>query len=64
MEKVTEKLEKELRKLQRDLNSSRLRTYIDGDDSEEQKLRFIERGVKLARFNEVLKLCNELYVVS
>jgi hypothetical protein len=55
----TEKLEKELRKLQRDLNSSRLGTYIEGDTSEEQMARNIEREVKLARFNEILKLLRE-----
>jgi hypothetical protein len=54
-----EKLLKELRSLQRDLNSSRLGTYIEGDNSEEQKERNKEREVKLARFNEVLKTLRE-----
>ena len=52
-------LEKELHKLQRDLNSSRLQTYIEGDSSEEEKARKREREVKLARFNEVLRLLRE-----
>ncbi len=52
-------LEKELHKLQRDLNSSRLRTYIEGDTSEEEKAREKERSVKLTRFNEVLQLLKE-----
>lgn len=52
-------LEKELRKLQRDLNSKRLLTYTEGDTSEEEMARKKEREVKLARFNEVLKLLNE-----
>ncbi len=52
-------LEKELRKLQRDLNSERLRTYREGDNSEEEIARQKEREVKLARFNEVLSLLRE-----
>ena len=51
-------LENELHKLQRDLNSSRLSTYREGDNSEEEKARQKERAVKLARFNEVLALLN------
>lgn len=54
-----ESLEKELRKLQRDLNSERLRTYREGDNSEEEIARQKEREVKLARFNEVLSLLRE-----
>lgn len=56
---TVESLEKELRKLQRDLNSSRLSTYMEGDESEEQKALNKEREVKLARFNEVLGLLRE-----
>ncbi len=52
-------LEKELRKLQKDLNSNRLMTYTEGDNSEEEKAREKERAVKLARFNEVLGLLRE-----
>jgi len=54
-----ESLEKELHKLQRDLNSRRLQTYTEGDNSEEEKARQRERSVKLARFNEVLGLLRE-----
>ncbi len=54
-----ENLDKELRKLQRDLNSSRLQTYIEGDNSEEAIALKKEREVKLSRFNEVLKLLRE-----
>lgn len=53
-----ERLEKELRKLQRDLNSHRLRTYIQGDESEEEKSRQRERAAKLARFHEILNTLN------
>ncbi len=49
-----EKLLKELHKLQRELNSSRLSTYRQGDTSEEEVARQRERESKLARFNEVL----------
>lgn len=52
-------LEKELHKLQRELNSSRLLTYREGDESEEEMARQRERASKLARFNEVLKLLRE-----
>lgn len=52
-------LEKELHKLQRDLNSSRLQIYIEGDTSEEEIARQKERAEKLARFNEVLQLLRE-----
>lgn len=55
----TEKLEKELHRLQRELNSPRLATYIEGDKSEGDKSeaeakRQRERNSKLARFNEIL----------
>ena len=53
---TVESLEKELRKLQRDLNSHRLSTYTEGDESEQRKALNKEREVKLARFNEVLGL--------
>lgn len=56
---TVESLEKELRKLQRDLNSHRLSTYTEGDESEEQKALNKEREVKLARFHEVLGLLRE-----
>lgn len=56
---TVESLEKELRKLQRDLMSYRLSTYIEGDKSEEEKARKKEREVKLARFNEVLDLLRD-----
>lgn len=52
-------LQKELHKLQRDLNSSRLSTYTDGDNSPEEMDRKNEREIKLARFNEVLQLLRE-----
>jgi hypothetical protein len=54
-----ENLEKELRKLQRELNSGRLRTYREGDKSEEEMNRQKERAEKMARFYEVLKLFRE-----
>ncbi len=47
-----EDLEKELRKLQRDLNSSRLQTFSENDNSEEEVARKKEREVKLARFSK------------
>ena len=47
-------LEKRVQKLQRELNSPRLRTFIEGDDSEEQKAREKEREEKLKEFYEVL----------
>jgi hypothetical protein len=56
---TVESLEKELRKLQRDLNSHRLSTYMEGDESEERKALNKEREVKLARFNEVLDLLRD-----
>ena len=49
-----EKLLKELRRLQRELNSPRLSTYILGDQSEEEQARQRERASKLARFHEIL----------
>jgi len=54
-----ESLTKELHRLQRDLNSSRLSTYREGDNSQEEKERKKEREIKLARFNEVLKELRE-----
>ena len=51
-----ENLQKELRKLQRELNSSRLYTYMEGDTSEAEMARQKERAEKMARFNEVLEL--------
>lgn len=56
---TTEKLEKELHRLQRDLNSHRLLDYTPGDQSEEEQARQRERAAKLARFNEILKVLNE-----
>lgn len=57
-----EKLLKELRRLQRELNSPRLGTYILGDTSPEEEARKQERESKLARFNEILKVLNEKQV--
>jgi antirestriction protein len=54
-----ESLTKELHRLQRELNSSRLQTYRLGDVSQEAIDRKKEREVKLARFNEVLKELRE-----
>jgi antirestriction protein len=54
-----ESLTKELYRLQRELNSSRLQTYRLGDVSQEAMDRKNEREVKLARFNEVLKELRE-----
>jgi hypothetical protein len=54
-----DKLLKELYRLQRELNSGRLSTYREGDNSEEEMARQKEREVKLARFNEVLKTLRE-----
>jgi hypothetical protein len=56
---VGEGLEKELRKLQKELNSSRLGTYREGDNSQEALALKKEREVKLARFQEVMKLLKE-----
>jgi len=56
---VEENLLKELHRLQRDLNSSRLSTYIEGDTSEEEMARQRERESKLIRFNEVLQLLKD-----
>ena len=53
-----EKLLKELRRLQRELNSPRLSTYVLGDESEEEKKRQRERDAKLARFNDILNILN------
>ena len=55
----TDKLIKELQKLQRDLISSRLSTYREGDTSDEEIARQRERESKIARFNEVLKELRE-----
>lgn len=52
---------KELYKLQRELNSHRLSTYIEGDNSEEEMARQKERQFKLVRFNEILKTLNYAY---
>jgi hypothetical protein len=52
-------LEKRLQKLQRELNSSRLSTYMVGDDSEEEKARQKERAEKLEEFYKVLSLLRE-----
>lgn len=57
---MREKLLKELHKLQRELNSPRLMTYILGDESEEEKNRQKERSSKLARFNEILAVLNSV----
>jgi len=54
-----EKLTKELRKLQRELNSQRLSTYILGDESEAEASRKRERESKLARFHEILDTLNK-----
>lgn len=59
-----QKLLKELRKLQRDLNSHRLMTYLPGDVSEEEQARKRERSSKLARFNEILSVLNQMEAVS
>lgn len=53
---TTEKLEKELHRLQRELNSHRLLDYIPGDTSEQEQNRQRERASKLARFNEILQV--------
>ena len=55
----TEKLLKELRRLQRELNSPRLLTYIEGDQSEQEMSRQRERASKLARFNDILATLNK-----
>lgn len=55
-----EKLLKELRRLQRDLNSHRLLDYIPGDQSEQEKSRQAERASKLARFNEILAVLHSI----
>jgi hypothetical protein len=57
---LKEKLEKELRRLQRDLNSQRLSTYILGDTSDNEIARQKERSSKLERFNEVLVLLRKI----
>jgi hypothetical protein len=54
-----EKMIKELQKLQRELNSSRLSQYREGDTSEQEMARQRERDSKLARFNEILEVLNE-----
>ena len=55
---ITEKLLKELRRLQRDLSTPRLMTYIEGDQSEEEQSRQRERASKLSRFHEILRVLN------
>jgi hypothetical protein len=57
---LQENLTKELHKLQRDLNSSRLSTYFEGDTSENEMARQRERDSKIKRFNEVLETLNQL----
>ena len=57
---MREKLTKELMKLQRELNSSRLNSYFEGDTSEAEMARRRERESKLARFNDILKTLNEM----
>ena len=52
-------LEKELHKLQKELNSSRLSTYRQGDNSTEEQNRQKERAAKLVRFNQVLAMLRE-----
>ena len=52
------KLEKELHKLIRELNSRRLQTYMEGDTSDEENARQKERSTKMARYYEVLELLN------
>lgn len=54
-----ENLEKELRRLQRELNSQKLGTYREGDNSKEAKERIKEREEKLNRFHQVLKELRE-----
>jgi len=56
---IEEKLVKELNSLQRQLNSSRLQTYIEGDTSEEAVALKRERASKLRRFNEILEVLNK-----
>jgi hypothetical protein len=57
---IEAQLIKELQKLQRDLNSDRLSTYKEGDNSDEEKARKRERESKLVRFNEILELLHEI----
>ena len=57
---TTEKLEKELHRLQRELNSHRLLDYIPGDTSEQEQNRQRERSSKLARFHEILSVLNSM----
>lgn len=57
---MKEKLIKELRRLQRELNSPRLMTYIPGDKSEQEQARQRERSSKLARFHEILSVLNSM----
>jgi hypothetical protein len=54
-----EKMIKELQKLQRELNSSRLSQYREGDESDNEKSRQRERASKLARFNEILDVLHQ-----
>jgi hypothetical protein len=51
-----DKLLKELRKLQRELNSPRLQKYTLGDTSDAEKARQEEREVKAKRFYEILEI--------
>jgi hypothetical protein len=57
---LQESLLKELHKLQRYLNSNRLRTYNEGDESAEEFARQRERAAKLKRFDAVRELLNQL----
>lgn len=52
-------LQKELKRLQRELNSPRLNSYRIGDTSEAEQQRKAEREVKLSRFNEILNALNK-----
>jgi hypothetical protein len=47
---------KEIRRLQRELNSPRLRTYIEGQRDQDIER---ERAVKISRFNEILATLNK-----
>ncbi len=55
----TEELKKELYRLQRQLNSPRLMSYREGDNSEEEQARQRERASKMERFDQVLKELRE-----
>lgn len=55
-----DKLLKELKKLQRELNSRRLQTYTLGDTSDSEKARQAEREVKAKRFYEILEILRKI----